>query len=163
MLTQDLQPEVLPSLLIPQLFSAALVLAMPPVVLLVLFEHLLRRVRKRPRRSSPEDIIAGNTPEEPVGPDVLCHRILERAERIQKALVKESPSEVEVEMCALGYMACEQDLGLLIDLVGAELPLSGPFRRLKLRTERVLATEAVLRMREVFPPAVLHGIEQESS
>src|SRR5829696_6141247 len=89
-------------------FPALLLVPILPLTLVAAL--ILRRVTGSPayqiRRLSPEEIVryrsrqkATDTPEE------LSRRIVERADEMYRALLQ-SPSEIQVEMCALGYRAC---------------------------------------------------------
>src|SRR5919112_5585890 len=73
-------------------------------------------------RLSPQ-AIAGYRARDPAtnSPEALSRAIVERAEEIQHAL-EESPSdEVRVEMCALGYRACANDMITLTHLTNDAL------------------------------------------
>ncbi|MDQ3942282.1 MAG: hypothetical protein M3254_04195 [Actinomycetota bacterium] len=101
------------------------------------------------RKISPEQVLDHKPSEEPVGPRMLCRRIVERAEQIRRAML-EDPSEIEIDMCAMGYGACLEDMGLLINFVNAELSESTPIQRLRLRALRRKAARAIFRVNEVF-------------
>jgi hypothetical protein len=62
----------------------------------------------------------------------------------------ESPSEIEIDMCAMGYGACLEDMGLLINFVKAELSDCTPIQRLRLRALRRKSVRAIFRVHEVF-------------
>jgi primosomal replication protein N len=82
-----------------------------------------------------------------VSPEALCQLITERLERIP--LLQDSPSEIEVEMCVLGYRSCAEDTVSLVRMVEVELPGCGPIRRLRLKMARRMVK---VRLRRV------HGI-----
>jgi hypothetical protein len=44
---------------------------------------------------------------------MLCRQIVERAEQIRRTML-EDPLEIEIDMCAMGYGACLEDMSLLI-------------------------------------------------
>jgi hypothetical protein len=111
--------------------------------------HSLPRSWRRVRKISPEQVLDHKSSEEPVGPRMLCRRIVERAEQIRRAML-EGPSEIEIDMCAMGYGACLEDMGLLINFVKAELPGCTPIQRLRLRALRRKSTRAIFLMHEVF-------------
>jgi hypothetical protein len=94
-------------------------------------------------------------------PEALSRAIVERAEEIQHAL-EESPSdEVRVEMCALGYRACANDMITLTHLTNEALPDASFFRRVKLRRSRKKAIDALSEARRALPPGALRTAPQE--
>ena len=90
----------------------------------------------------------------------LSRGIVERADEIRRALF-ESPSDVQVEMCTLGYRACVNDVITLTHLANEELPNANPIRRLKLRAALKRATDALSGAREAMPPGTLRATRQE--
>lgn len=118
--------------------------------------HSLLRSWRRVRKISPEQVLVHKPSEEPVGPRMLCRRIVERAEQIRRTLLND-PSEIEIDMCAMGYGACLEDMGLLIDNVEAELFDCAPIRRLRLRALRRKAAGAIFGMHEAFPAGHLRS------
>ena len=113
------------------------------------------------RRLSPEDIVGYRTVEErEADPASLSRSIVERAGEIRRTLLS-SPSEVQVEMCALGYRACVNDMITLTHLATERAKSSGPIKRLKLRRHRRLATDALTAAREALPPNALRATRQE--
>jgi hypothetical protein len=113
-------------------------------------------------RLSPQ-AIAGYRPRDPAtnSPEALSRAIVERAEEIQHAL-EESPSdEVRVEMCALGYRACANDMITLTHLTNEALPEASFLRRVKLRRSRKKAIDALSEARRALPPGVLRTAPQE--
>jgi hypothetical protein len=146
--------------------STWLMLSLIPVVPLTLLAALfLRRVARSPyyrmRRLSPEAIL-GYRPREPQRerPEELSRRIIERAEEIQRTLL-ESPSSIQVEMCVLGYRACVNDMITLTNIINEELNGAGPVKRLRLRTARQRAIDALGGAREAMPPGTLRPTRQE--
>lgn len=116
----------------------------------------------RAHRLSPQRIASyrARTPKESDSPEVLSRSIVERAAEIQRALL-ESPSEIRVEMCALGYRACVNDMITLTHRINEELSGSGFSRRIKLRRARKKATDALAAAREALPPGALRATRQE--
>ena len=113
------------------------------------------------RRLSPEAIVEHRTQEtEPDTPEELSRRIVERADEIHRTLL-ESPSEVQVEMCALGYRACVNDMITLTHLINEESKAVGPIRRLRLRAARRRATDSLSMARDAMPPGALRATRQE--
>ncbi len=128
---------------------------------------LLRRRRAadpsfRARRLSPEDIVGYRTVVDQSQADtaVLSRSIVERAGEIRRTLLA-APSEVQVEMCVLGYRACVNDMITLTHLASEEAKTSRPIRRLKLRRQRRLATDALTAAREALPPNAMRSTRQE--
>ena len=117
--------------------------------------HRLRRLspeaitRHRPRRRSAE------TPEE------LSLSIAERAGEIRRTLTEDPADETRIEMCALGYRACANDMITLTHLVNETLPNAPLLRRLKLRRSRKKAIDALGEAREALPPEALRASRQE--
>ena len=143
------------------------VVALAPVVPLTLVAALFLRwvlhsTAYRTRRLSPEAIAGYKRSQGPANdsPEELSRSIVERADEIRRALA-ESPSEIRVEMCALGYRACANDMITLTHLTNEELPYAGFFRRMKLRRSRKRATDALAAAREALPPGALRATRQE--
>lgn len=109
-----------------------------------------------PRRSDRLDPM-GSTREPVRNPRLLSKQIVERLRQIRRAL-DEEPSEVEVEMCALGYGVCADDMIALGLLVEEELAGAGPLRRARLQAFRRKAASSLSLTREAFPrrPFVSH-------
>jgi hypothetical protein len=146
--------------------SEAVLLLTPVVPLTVVVALVARRVLESPaaraRRLSPQAIAnySARTPEESDAPEELSRSIVERAAEIQRTLT-ESPSEIRVEMCALGYRACVNDMITLTHRINEELPHAGFLRRMKLRRARKKATDALAGAREALPPGALRATRQE--
>lgn len=114
------------------------------------------------RRISPE-AIAGYRPRasHTDSPEALSRAIVERAEEIQRSL-EESPSdEVRVEMCALGYRTCANDMITLTHLTNEALPNASFLRRISLRRSRKKAIGALSEARKALPPGALRTAPQE--
>ena len=127
-----------------------------------LLRYILRSPAYRARRLSPEAITRhrGAPEAEADTPEELSHRIVERADEIHRTLL-ESPSEVQVEMCALGYRACVNDMITLTHLVNEGMNTAGPVKRFKLRAARRRATDSLNGAREAMPPGALRATRQE--
>jgi len=114
------------------------------------------------RRLSPEAIagyrsrgLAIDTPEG------LSRSIVERAEEIRRALEETPSDEVRVEMCALGYRACANDMITLTHLTNEALPTASLLQRMKLRRARKKAIDALTEARKALPPGALRSAPQE--
>ena len=148
------------------LMSGSLALLFVPIlpltlVVALLLHYLMRNPGYRARRLSPEAIVAYQTREsETETPEELSHRIVERADEIHRTLL-ESPSEVQVEMCALGSRACVNDMITLTHLINEESKSAGPVKRLRLRSARRRATDSLSLAREAMPPGALRATRQE--
>ena len=115
----------------------------------------------RARRLSPEDIVGYRMARaDQADVATLSRTIVERAGEIRRTLLA-SPSEVQVEMCALGYRACVNDMITLTHLASEEAKSAGPIKRLRLRRHRRLATDALTAAREALPPNALRATRQE--
>lgn len=144
-----------------------LVLLLTPILPLTLVAALLLRhftgsPAYRARRISPQEIVSYRAREEPrkETPEDLSRRIVERADEIRRTLL-ESPSEVQVEMCALGYRACVNDVITLTHLVNEESKTAGPIKRFRLHSVRRRATDSLSGAREAMPPGALRATRQE--
>ncbi len=90
----------------------------------------------------------------------LADSIVERSNEIRR-LLSESPSEVQVEMCAFGYRACVNDMITLTHLANEVLPEANLLGRLKLRRDRRRSTDALSKARQALPPGALRATRQE--
>lgn len=138
----------------------------PMIMLTLVVAFIVRRRLSGPtygvHRLSPQ-AIAGYRARDPAtnSPEALSRAIVERAEEIQHAL-EESPSdEVRVEMCALGYRACANDMITLTHLINETLPDASFLRRIKLRRSRKKAIDALSEARRALPPGALRTAPQE--
>jgi hypothetical protein len=138
----------------------------PMIMLTLVVAFIVRRRLSGPtygvHRLSPQ-AIAGYRARDPAtnSPEALSRAIVERAEEIQHAL-EESPSdEVRVEMCALGYRACANDMITLTHLINETLPDASFLRRIKLRRSRKKAIDALSEARSALPPGALRTAPQE--
>ncbi|TCJ19801.1 hypothetical protein E0L93_02250 [Rubrobacter taiwanensis] len=127
-----------------------------------LLNRLLRQPRYSARRLSPETIVNYEPPEEDEepSPEQLSRFIVERAEEIHRTLL-ESPDELQVEMCALGYRACVEDMITLTHRVNEELREAGPLRRARLNASKRRAADALYRVRQELPPSALRATRQQ--
>src|ERR687894_619455 len=148
------------------LTSVSLTLLFVPIlpltlVVALLLHYLMGNPGYRARRLSPEAIVGHRIREsETETPEELSHRIVERADEIHRTLL-ELPSEVQVEMCALGYRTCVNDMVTLTHLINEEYPGAGPIKRFKLRAARRRATDSLSGAREAMPPGALRTAPQE--
>jgi hypothetical protein len=138
----------------------------PIITLTLVAAFIVRRKFGGPaygiHRLSPQ-AIAGYRARDPASnsPEDLSRAIVERAEEIQHAL-EESPSdEVRVEMCALGYRACANDMITLTHLINEALPDASFLRRVRLRRSRKKAIDALSEARKALPPGALRTAPQE--
>jgi ABC-type multidrug transport system fused ATPase/permease subunit len=94
-------------------------------------------------------------------PEALSRTIVERAEEIQRSL-EESPSdEVRVEMCALGYRACANDMITLTHMTNEALQGASFIKRVRLRRSRKKAIDSLSEARKALPPGALRTAAQE--
>jgi hypothetical protein len=148
------------------LASGSLALLFVPIlpltlVVALLLHYVAGNPGYRARRLSPEAIVEYRMhPRETENPEELSRRIVERADEIHRTLL-ESPSEVQVEMCALGYRACVNDMITLTHLISEESKSAGPVKRLRLRSARRRATDSLSVAREAMPPGALRVTRQE--
>jgi hypothetical protein len=144
------------------------VLALIPVLPLTLLVALVARrwtssAFYRMRAISPEAIVGHgrpSTPEADTSPEGLSRSIVERATEIRRSLAEE-PSEIRVEMCALGYKACVNDMITLTHLTNEQLQNAGLLKRMRLRRARKKATDALAEARKALPPGALRATRQE--
>jgi hypothetical protein len=115
----------------------------------------------RMRSISPEEITEYEPTEPQIAtPEGLAGSIVERTAEIRRTL-QENPSEVQIEMCVLGYRTCVNDMITLTRLVDEELPGASFMRRLTLRRARKRAAGALSATRDALPPGVLRATRQE--
>jgi hypothetical protein len=145
--------------------DVALVLV-PIVPLTLLVAIVLRRRFGGPlsglRRLSPE-AIAGYRARVSYtdSPETLSRAIVERAEEIQRSLEESPADEVRVEMCALGYRACANDMITLTHLTNEAIPSASFVKRFRLRRNRKKAIDALSEARKALPPGALRTAPQE--
>lgn len=102
---------------------------------------------------TPESVIRPCAPEVPETPERLAEHITESTDQIRRTLLKK-PSELELEMCAVGYAKCAEDAITLVRLVQEETKSSCPLRQLKMKVALQQATDSLFRAREAFPSRV---------
>ena len=162
-LTVEAAAIVLLSFVAPGLLVLLLV-QIPRLTLVValLLHHIVRHPAYGARWLSPEAIVKGREREPPAEetPEELSRRIVERADEIHRTLL-ESPSEIQIEMCALGYRACVNDMITLTHLVNEELPGAGPIRRFRLRAACRRATDSLSAAKEAILPDALRATREQ--
>jgi hypothetical protein len=145
--------------------DVALVLV-PIVPLTLLVAIVLRRRFGGPlsglRRLSPEAIARYRARVSYTdSPETLSRAIVERAEEIQRSLEESPADEVRVEMCALGYRACANDMITLTHLTNEAIPSASFIKRFRLRRSRKKAIDALSEARKALPPGALRTAPQE--
>ena len=109
-----------------------------------------KRLVRRARAISPGSIVGYVDSGEAVDPEHLSEQIAECAYQIYRTL-SEHPSELEADMCALGYRACVSDMFTLVHLLDKELPNAGTIRRLRLEVARRRAVRSLSRACAALP------------
>jgi len=137
----------------------------PLVPLTVGIALVVRRELESPahrlRRLSPEAIVRSRPRGRDESPEGLSRSIVERAAEIRRSLTELPTDETRIEMCALGYRACANDMISLTHLVNEALPNAPLIDRLKLRRARKRAIDALAEAREALPPEALRASRQE--
>ncbi len=140
-------------------------LLVPLIPLTVGIALVARRELESPahrlRRLSPEAIVGYRPRRRAESPESLSRSIVERAAEIRRSLTELPADETRVEMCALGYRACANDMITLTHLVNEALPNTPLLQRLKLRRARKRAINALAEAREALPPEALRASRQE--
>ncbi|ABG03364.1 hypothetical protein Rxyl_0389 [Rubrobacter xylanophilus DSM 9941] len=113
-------------------------------------------LRERGRGVSPERVLRerGEGARPPQDALSLARRIQQRARHLRGTL-EAGPSEIEVEMCLMGYRACCDELLDMRLRLAEELPAAGPLGRLRLRAALRRAEKAVDRVRAALPAGAL--------
>lgn len=149
----------------PRVFLLALVLAPATIVGVFALRSAMNDPSRELRSISPENIagyrppaVASSSKEQP--PQELSRSIVERSEEIRRTL-SESPSEIQVEMCAIGYRSCVNDMISLTHKINAALPEANFFERMRLRSARRRATDSLAKARQALPPGALRTTRQE--
>lgn len=159
--------EVVGLLLLTLLTPAVPVWVLVPLVpLTVGIALVVRRELDSPshrlRRLSPEAITSYRTRRRASeSPEELSRSIAERAGEIRRSLTELPADETRVEMCALGYRACANDMITLTHLINEALPNAPLLRRIRLRRARKKAIDALAEAREAIPSAALRASRQE--
>ena len=137
----------------------------PLVPLTVAIALVVRRELESPahrlRRLSPEAIVGYRPRRRAESPETLSRSIVERAAEIRRSLTELPADETRVEMCALGYRACANDMITLTHLVNERLPNAPFLERLRLRRARKRAIDALAEAREAIPSEALRASRQE--
>jgi hypothetical protein len=137
----------------------------PLVPLTVAIALVVRRELESPahrlRRLSPEAIVGHRPRPRAESPESLSRSIVERAAEIRRSLAELPTDETRVEMCALGYRACANDMITLTHLVNERLPNAPFLERLRLRRARKRAIDALAEAREAIPSEALRASRQE--
>ncbi|MGB3681400.1 MAG: hypothetical protein WA990_02830 [Rubrobacteraceae bacterium] len=154
-----LLPLVAPGMVVALVVSPVILLT---VVLAFVLYPKLGGVSYSTWRLTPERIAAHKPPDtlSKTEPIALSRFIVERAAEIRRAML-DTPSEVQIEICALGYRACVNDMITLTHLANEELTEAGIVRRMKLKRARRKATEALSGARTALPPGTLRTTHQE--
>lgn len=131
------------------------------IVLALVAYPKLKNFSYRRRRITP-DRITGYQPRKfsEVTPEELSATIVERAGAIKRA-IPEEPSEIQLEMYAIGYRACVNDMITLTQTTNEALREANFLRRLKLRRAYRKATGALSTTRDALPPGALKAARQE--
>jgi len=165
-LTSILVAEVVALAALAYLTSDVALFLLPLVPLALVVAVVVRRRLGGPvrglRRLSPEAIVdyrprVSHTD----SPETLSRAIVERAEEIQRSLEESPADEVRVEMCALGYRACANDMITLTHLTNEALPNASFLKRIRLRRGRKKAIDALSDARKALPPGALRTAPQE--
>lgn len=113
------------------------------------------------RNLSPDKIAAYRGRDEaPPSVESLSEAIIERAKEIKHAL-DDSPSGIQVEMCAIGYRKCANDMITLTHLVNEEMKEATLPRRWRLKRVRKRTIGSLSAVRESLPPGALKATRQE--
>ena len=115
-----------------------------------------KRLAHQARAISPESIVDYVDSGEAVDPEYLSKQIAECAYQICQTL-REHPSELEANICALGYWACVSDMFTLDHLIEKKLPSAGTTRRLRLKVARRRAVRSLSRARAALPQELHHS------
>ncbi len=115
-----------------------------------------KRLGHQARAISAGRIVSYVDPGDAVGPEHLSEQIAECAYQICHTL-REHPSELEANMCALGYWACVSDMFTLVHLLDKELPNAGITRHLRLEVARRRAVRSLFRARAALPQELRHS------
>ena len=115
-----------------------------------------KRLAHQARAISPGSIVGYVDPGDAVDPEHLSEQIAECAYQICHTL-REHPSELEADMCALGYRASVSDMITLAHLIDKELPSAGITRRLRLEVAQRRATRSLSRVRAALPQELRHS------
>ena len=115
-----------------------------------------QELRYQARGIALERLVRYGGPEHPIGPEQFCWHIVECSYQIRQTL-RESPSELEANMCALGYWACVSDMFTLDYLIDKEHLSAGIARRLRHKVARKRAVRSLSRARAALPQELHHS------
>jgi hypothetical protein len=162
-LTSILVAEVVALAALAFLTQDVALFLVPVVPLTLLVAFIMRRRFGSPlRRLSPEAIADYRSRVSPSdSPEALSRAIVERAQEIQRSLEESPADEIRVEMCAIGYRACANDMITLTHLTNEVLPNASLLKRLRLRRGRKRAIDALSEARKALPPGALRATPQE--
>lgn len=151
---------------LPLLSQETLTLILAPsipvaIVLILVLYPKLKNFSYRRWRITPAMITAHKIRDSlDVTPEGLSKSIVERAAAIRRG-VPDKPSEVEVEMYALGYRTCVNDMITLTHIANEDLKEANFIRRIRLRRCLRKATEALATTRKALPKNALKTTRQE--
>lgn len=149
----------------PRVFLLALILIPAVIAGAISLRASLKSPSRRIRSISPESI-TGQRPtdddfeEAELSPLEMSRSIVERAEEIRRTM-SESPSEVQIEMCAMGYRTCVNDMVKLTHGINASLQEANFLEKIRLRSARRRATDSLSKTRQALPPSALRATRQE--
>jgi hypothetical protein len=149
----------------PRVFLFALILVPAVIAGAVSLRASLNSPSRKARSISPESITGQKPREEEaeeaeLSPREMSRSIVERAEEIRRTM-SESPSEVRIEMCAMGYRTCVNDMVKLTHGINAALQEANFVERVRLRSARRRATDSLSKTRQALPPSALRATRQE--
>jgi hypothetical protein len=149
----------------PRVFLFALLLFPAVIAGAVSLRSSLNSPSRMVRSISPESITGQRPTEDEAeeaerSPWEMSRSIVERAEEIRRTM-SESPSEVQVEMCAMGYRTCVNDMVKLTHGINAALQETNFVERVRLRSARRRATDSLSKTRQALPPSALRATRQE--
>lgn len=144
----------------------SLTVVMAAIIIAIMLVRMASRptcnLGRRARRLSPKKIVEYEADEESPSPEKLSRQIVERTEQIRTTL-NEAPSEVEIEMCLMGYAACADDLIELARMIEEARVKAGPLRRVRLKVAWRRANNSLSRTRLALPPGALRTIHRKRS
>ena len=149
----------------PRALLLAVVLAPITVAVAFALRHSAGETPSRAHGLSPENITGYRPLEEldekrETSPRELSRSIVERSNEIRRTL-QETPSEMQVEMCAIGYRACVNDMITLTHQINSSLPEATFMEKMRLRSARRRATDSLAKTRQALPPGALRATRQE--
>ena len=109
-----------------------------------------KRLGHQARAISPGSIVGYVDSGDAVDPEHLSEQIAECAYQIYRTL-SEHPSDLEADICTLGYRICVSDMFTLVHLLDKELPYVGITQRLRLEVARRRAVRSLSRACAALP------------